>query len=222
MIKVLLVNEQKLFNEAVESLLSTEEDIEVVGAVTTGQDAMDQIQGKEPDIILLDIHMSSVDGIRLTVHIKDNYPHIKVIFLTTFSEKELVVAGILAGGDGFLLKNIDTDNLLQSIRNVYKGQIIISGEAAKILAQDIVELKYGRHDILKKGLEKRNIHLSEREVQIAILMLDKLTNRGIAKKLHLSEGTVKNYVSDVYGKLNVNTRKSAIEFLQSFGTIYNK
>src|SRR5690554_6376876 len=114
---------------------------------TTVQDAMSQIREKVPDIIVLDVHMSNVDGIKTTVHIKDNYPHIKVIFLTTFSKKELVVAGIIAGADGFLLKNITTENLLQSVRNAYAIQVVISGDAAKILAQTVMELKYDRHDI---------------------------------------------------------------------------
>ena len=179
MIKVLLVNEQRLFNEAVQSLLSTETDIEVVGMSTTVQDAMLQIHEKAPDIILLDVHMSNVDGIKATVHIKDNYPHIKVIFLTTFSKKELVVAGIIAGADGFLLKNIDTENLLQSVRNAYANQVVISGDAAKILAQTVMELKYDRHDILKIELDKRNISLSDREVDVALLL----------SLIHISEPT---------------------------------
>src|SRR5690625_5578528 len=160
MIKVLLVNGQRLFNEAIESLLSTEADIDVVGMAITVQDAMIQIYKKAPDIVLLDVHMSSTDGIKTTVHIKDNYPNIKVIFLTTFSNKQLVIAGIVAGADGFLLKNIDTESLLQSIRNAYRNQVVISGDAAKIIAKAVIEIKYDPHEILKAKLDKRDIHLS--------------------------------------------------------------
>lgn len=220
MIKMLLVNEQRLFNEAIQSLLSTETDIDVVGMATTVQDAMMQIPEKVPDVILLDVHMSKVDGIKATVHIKDNYPHIKVILLTNFSKKELVVAGILAGADGFLLKNIDTENLLQSIRNAYHDQVVISGDAARILAQTVMDLKYDRHDILKRMLEKRNIYLSDREVEVALLLKDKYTNSGISKKLYLSEGTIKNYVSEIYSKLHVVTRKEAIAYLESMSISY--
>lgn len=219
MIKVLLVNGQRLFNEAIESLLSTEADIDVVGMAITVQDAMKQIYEKAPDIVLLDVHMSSMDGIKTTVHIKDNYPNIKVIFLTTFSQKELVIAGIVAGADGFLLKNIDTENLLQAIRNAYRDQIVISGDAAKILAKAVIELQYDRHEILKTNLEKRNIYFSDREVEVALLMIDQLTNKRIAQRLYLSEGTVKNYISGIYSKLNIDTRKEAIEYLEKAATI---
>lgn len=218
MIKVLLVNGQRLFNEAVESLLKTENDMTVVGKATTGKDALEQIQTKSPDVILLDVHMSDIDGIKMTVHIKDNYPDMKVIFLTTFSNKQLVIAGIVAGADGFLLKNIDTESLLQSIRNAYRNQVVISGDAAKIIAKAVIEIKYDPHEILKAKLDKRDIHLSDREVDIALLLIKKQTNKEISRKLYLSEGTVKNYISDMYSKLGVSTRKEARDYLEKLTT----
>lgn len=220
MIKVLLVNEQTLFNEAIQALLSTEADIDVVGALTDGQEVMAHIHEKNPDIILLDIHMTSVDGIKLTVHIKDNYPHVKVIFLTTFAKRDFVIAGILAGVDGFLLKDIDTENLLQSIRNAYRDQMVISGEAAKILAQKVIELEHDRHKILKDRLALDHIYLSARELDIALLLADEFTNQELSKTLYLSEGTIKNYVSELYSKLHVNTRREAIHYLRNLTPIY--
>lgn len=219
MIKVLLVNEQRLFNEAVESLLTPEADMIVVGKATTGKDAIEQIQSKLPDVILLDVHMPDIDGIKMTVHIKENYPDIKVIFLTTFTNRELVIAGIIAGADGFLLKNIDTDSLLQSIRNAYRDQVVLSGEAAKILAKAVIEVKYDLHEILKTKLAKRDIELSHRELEIALLLVDEHTNKEIARKLYLSEGTVKNYISEMYSKLNVHTRKEARDYLEQLTSL---
>lgn len=159
MIKVLLVNEQRLFNEALESLLSTEVDIHVVG-MSTGQETMKQIEEKKPDVILLDLHMSSVDGIEATINIEDNYPHIKVIYLTTFSKRELVVAGIFADANGFLLKNIDSDSLVQSIRQTYNNQTVTLGQSVKNLIQKVVEFKDYQHEVLKERLENNNIYLS--------------------------------------------------------------
>lgn len=222
MMKVLLLNEQKLFNEALELLLSSEPDMHVVGAVADGQEAMKEIAEKQPDIILLDIHITSIDGIKLTVHIKDNYPKAKVIYLTNFSKKELVVAGVLAGADGFLLKDVDIDSLLQAIRNAYRGQVVISGEAAKILVQKILELKYDRHEILKKRLALKDIYLSIRELEISLLLIDQFTNKEISSKLYLSEGTIKNYISDLYSKLQVDTRKEAIDYLRNLSNLYYK
>lgn len=220
MIKVLLVNEQTLFNEAIASLLSTAADIDVVEAITDGKEAMKEIQEKKPDIILLDIHMTSIDGIKLTVHIKDNYPNIKVIFLTSFSKRDFVIAGVLAGADGFLLKDIDAENLLHSIRNAYKNQMVISGEAAKILAKHVVELEHDRHKVLKKRLAFNNIHVSERELEIALLLIDEFTNKELCNALSLSEGTIKNYVSELYSKLHVNTRREAIHYLRNLTPVY--
>src|SRR5690625_1634484 len=207
MIKVLLVNGQRLFNEAVKALLFPERDMFVVGSATTGEDAVDRLNIKLPDVVLRDVHMPDVDGIKMTMHIKDNYPHIKVIFLTTFSNKQLVIAGIAAGADGFLLKNIDSDSLLQSIRNAYRDQVVFSGEVAKILAKAVIEVRYDPHEILKAKLEKRDIYLSHRELEVASLIIDKCTNKEISQKLYLSEGTIKNYISEIYSKLNVRTRK---------------
>lgn len=214
MIKVLLVNGQRLFNEAVESLLISEDDIIVVGKTTTVTDALWKIQTDVPDVVLLDIHMPDIDGIKMTAQVKGTYPDIKVIFLTTFSNKKLVIEGILAGADGFLLKDIDTENLLQSIRNAYRDQVVFSGAAAKILAKAVIEVKYDPHGILRKELEKRNIYLSHRELEIALLIINKCTNKEISQKLFLSEGTIKNYISDIYSKLNIKTRKAARDFLE--------
>lgn len=219
MIKVLLVNGQRLFNEAVKSLLFPEPDMFVVGSATTGEDAVDQIHIKLPDVVLLDVHMPDVDGIKMTMHIKDNYPHIKVIFLTTFSNKKLVIAGIAAGADGFLLKNIDSDSLLQSIRNAYRDQVVFSGEVAKILAKAVIEVRYDPHEILKAKLEKRDIYLSHRELEVASLIIDKCTNKEISQKLYLSEGTIKNYISEIYSKLNVRTRKEAMNYLRKLTSL---
>jgi len=214
MIKVLLMNEQTLINEAIESLLIPEKDIIVVGKATTATDGLWQVQINLPDVVLLDAHMSDIDGIKMTVHIKKKYPDIKVIFLTTFSNRQLIISGINAGADGFLLKDIDTENLLQSIRNAYRDQVVFSGDAARILAQAVIEVKYDPHEILRKKLEKRNIYFSHRELEIALLIIDKCTNKEISQRLFLSEGTIKNYISDIYSKLNIKTRKAARDFLK--------
>lgn len=214
MIHVLLVDEQRLFSEAVRSLLITENDIDKVGIAQSGEEAMKYIHDEQPDVILMDMHVTGFDGIKAAVHIKDNYPHMKIIFLTSVAEKEFVVAAIIAGAEGFLLKDIDHASLIQSVRNAYNGQVVISGEAAAILARKIVEIKCSREDILQVKLSNRNISLSEREIDIASLLIDNISNKHIAKILHLSEGTVKNYISTIYSKLNVKSRKNAIDYLQ--------
>lgn len=215
MIHVLLVDGQQLFTEAIVSLLAGEDDIEVIGRVSNGREAMQFLEGNEPDVILIDIHMPKVDGIRVTIHIKDNYPHIKVIILTSFEDKDLIVTGMVAGADGFLLKNMTAKSLIQSVRNAYDDQIVISGEAAKILAEKITEIKYDKGDILGRKLANREVGLTDREVDVAALLMDSFTNREIAKKLYLSEGTIKNYISSLYDKLDLRDRNQVIIYLRS-------
>src|SRR5690625_5091401 len=220
MIHVLLVDGQQLFTEAIDSLLRTEEDIKVIGRASTGREAMQVIAENEPDIILIDIHMPTVDGIRMTVQIKDHYPHIKVIILTSFEDKDLIVTGMVAGADGFLLKNMTSKSLIDAIRNANDNQVVISGEAAKILADKITEIKYDKSDILNRKLAHREVGLTDREVDVAALLMEKKTNKTIAQKLYLSEGTVKNYISSIYDKLELRDRKEVIAYLRSMFSEY--
>src|SRR5699024_1075475 len=115
----------------------------------------------------------------------------------------------------FLYKEIDGDVLIQSIRNVYENQIVLAGEAANILAKRIGDTSYNPHDILKQKLRKRNIDFTYREIEIARLLMQDKTNCSSAKTLHLSEGTVKNYISTIYSKLGVNQRTKVVMYLNN-------
>src|SRR5690625_3436495 len=134
MIHVLLVNEQRLFNEAIHSLLSTKQDIQVSGMVTDGIKAMQFIEEHQPDVVVLDTHTPTMNGIQLTVHIKEKFPQIKVVLLSEAIKEELVIQGVIAGADAFLIKTIDAHGLIQAIYDTYNNEIVFSGEVAKILA----------------------------------------------------------------------------------------
>ncbi|PAV31099.1 DNA-binding response regulator [Virgibacillus profundi] len=213
MISVLLVEDQQLFREGVHALIATVDDMDVVGMASNGEEATQLMKKSQADIVIMDIHMPNVDGIKATIHLKDNYPSVKVILLTTFAEEDLIITGLAAGADGFLLKSLDRARLIRSIRDVYDDQVVLSGEAAKILATMIVDIKYNKKDLLEKKLVNRNINLSNRELDIAYLMMNGSTNKLIAQKLFLSEGTIKNYISELYNKLNLRSRKDVIDFL---------
>ncbi|MFD1362334.1 response regulator transcription factor [Lentibacillus salinarum] len=212
--KLLLVEDQRLFVEGIKALLDTQDDMTIVGIATNGEEALKRVSERQPDIVLMDIHMPELDGITATARIKETYPGVKVIMLTTDIDEELAIRGISVGADGFLIKELYPDTLYQTIRDAYRGQTVISGEVASILARKIRELTMDRKGILGKRLENRGIHLTGREQEIARLLMDHYTNRQIADKIHLGPGTIKNYISEIYQKLGIHNREQAIDYLQ--------
>lgn len=214
LIRVLLVDDQRLFSEGVSSLLSRVEDMIVVGVASNGNEAMEKLLELEPNVVLMDIHMPHVDGIKATIQIKERFPKIKVILLTSFADEELVLVGLKMGADGFLLKDLSSANVIRSIRDAYHDEIVISGEAAKILARQVLQVKYSKKELLSQKLANRNIHLSARELDIAHLLMEECSNKHLAQRLFLSEGTIKNYISELYNKINIHNRKEVIAYLQ--------
>ncbi|MGY0691489.1 response regulator [Virgibacillus sp. FSP13] len=214
MIKVLLVEDQRLFREGVEAIIDKKDDIHVIGMAENGEAAIKQIEKEVPDVILMDIHMPNMDGIKTTVHVKEYYPDVKVVMLTTHAKEDLIIRGISVGADGFLLKELYADSLIRSIRDAARGQVVLSGEVAKILANRIRVLTLNKKQILAKRLENRGMHFSNRELDVAYLFMEGHTNKYIAQKLFLGEGTVKNYISEIYNKLGIHNRTEAIDFLR--------
>ncbi|WP_077358738.1 response regulator [Virgibacillus halodenitrificans] len=214
MVKVLLVDDQRLFTDGIMAILSETDDIHVVGVATNGEEAIAKFQQYEPDLVLMDIHMPHVNGIRATLDIKESHPDVKVILLTTFADEDLIVRGFHVGADGYLLKDLNSEKLVWTIREVDRGEIVISGPAARILAKKIREYKYDKKEILKQKLTTLEVMLTPRELEIAYMLMEGETNKSIAQKLYLSEGTIKNYISDLYHKLNIHSRKRVIDFLK--------
>lgn len=215
MINVLLVEDQRLFREGVKALTETQEDIGIIGMAPNGEDAIAMIPELKPDVVLMDIHMPDMDGIKATAHIKEKHPTVKVVLLTTAPEEELIIRGLSVGADGFLLKELYPDTLHNAIRDAYRGQFVLSGEVAQILATRIRELTLNKKQILAKRLENNNINLTNRELDIAYLLMEGNSNNQAANKLFLGEGTIKNYISDIYNKLDIHNREQAREYLSS-------
>ncbi|MGP4106001.1 response regulator [Virgibacillus sp. L01] len=134
MINVLLVDNQRLFREGVKALTDSQQDINIIGMAPNGQDAIAMITELVPDVVLMDVHMPDMDGIRATAHIIEMHPTVKVVLLTTVAEEELIIRGISVGADGFLLKELYPDTLHNAIRDAYRGQVVLSREIAQILA----------------------------------------------------------------------------------------
>lgn len=213
-IKVMLVEDQRLFQEGVEAIIKTTNDMHVTGMALSGASAIDMLKQQQPDVVLMDIHMPELDGIKTTVYIKENYPDIKVVMLTSLVDEELVIRGINVGADGFLLKDLYAEKLIESLRYAAAGQTVLSGKVAQILVDKIRESTLDKQQILGKRLENRGFTLTKRELDIAFLFMDGHSNKIIAEKLFLGEGTIKNYISEIYAKLNIHKRQEARDYLK--------
>ncbi|MFE8702279.1 response regulator [Cytobacillus sp. FJAT-54145] len=202
-IKLLLVDDQDLIRESLKIVLEMEEDFELVGVASNGQEAYDQAIKMRPDIILMDLNMPVMDGITATKLIKQSYSDVKIIILTTFQEVDYVKDALKNGAEAYLLKAIHPNDLASSIRLVNRGETLISQVLARQLLSSIPDEK------AEETLNKK-YGLSEREGDILKSIANGLSNKEISEKYYLTEGTVKNYVSRLYAKLDVTNRLDAI------------
>ena len=194
MIKVLIVDDQALIREGLNMMLSLYDGIEIVGEALNGQEAIGIIEEREVDLILMDIRMPVMDGVEATRIIKENFPHIKIIILTTFNEDEYIFQGLNYGADGYILKDVSSKELVDSIKSVYKGDMLLHGQVAKTIAGVVKASKAVEKDI---SLES----LTPRELEIAKLVVGGRSNKEIADILYITEGTVKNHISRILSKL---------------------
>lgn len=215
--RILLVDDQDIMLEGIRLMINKQEDMEVVGTAPNGKIACDKAVALKPDLILMDIRMPGMDGIEATRWIKEHHPGIIVLLLTTFNEEEYIIEGLAQRADGYLLKSMDYQHLITTVREAAKGNFMLPPEVAVKLAQRIRREggAAGGADMqqLRRELKKQHIELTEREEEIVQLLLTRLSNKEIGARLFISEGTVKNYVSDIYSKLGVHKRVEAIELL---------
>lgn len=216
-IRVLLADDQALILDGLSIILNTQNDIQVVGQAIDGQEAVALAHRLRPDVILMDIRMPKMDGISATRQIKESLPKARILILTTYSEDELVFEGIRAGAMGYLLKDITRVQLAEAVRGAMRGEAQIDpAVAAQVLAefQRMADLLHRKSAPSPAPAVSGDLPspeaLTPREETILRLMTEGLTNAGIAERLCLSEGTVKNYVSEILGKLQANDRTHAV------------
>ncbi|NEU76935.1 response regulator transcription factor [Hassallia byssoidea VB512170] len=200
MIRVLLVDDQALFRQGLASLLSLEEDLEIVGQASHGFEAIALTQTLQPDVILMDVRMPICDGVVATGEIHQRFPWIRILVLTTFDEDEYIWKSLQAGALGYLLKSTPSAQLATAIRTLHQGHCQLGPTIApKVFAQ------------LHPPAIKQNLHyhLTERESEVLKLISQGKNNREIAQILYLTEGTVKNYVTQILGRLGLRDRTQA-------------
>jgi DNA-binding NarL/FixJ family response regulator len=208
-INVLIADDEELITNSLKMILDYEDDINVLFVCQNGDEAYEKVlQNNDIHVVLMDIRMPVCDGVLSTKKILKVRPNIKIIILTTFNDDEYIFEALKNGAKGYLLKNIKADEIIKAIRIVHEGNLLVHPEVATKLSS-----------MLKADNKKLiyNLNLSETEIEIIKLISDGLSNREIAKKIFLTEGTVKNKITDILSKLKLRDRTQiAIFYLKNF------
>lgn len=202
MIRVLICDDQVVVTDGLEMILAADPDIEVVGMAHDGAEALELIPDTHPDLVLMDLKMPGVNGIQATREIKQRYPEVKVLVLTTFGEDEWVFDAVRSGAAGYLLKGTPRAELVAAIKGTAAGETFIDPSIGGTLLSHVAKTTT-QHDTTITA------DLSERELEILKLLASGLTNTEIAARLFLSKGTVRNYISAILTKLDVEDRTQA-------------
>ena len=214
MIKILIVDDQSLFREGLNTLLSVQTDFSVVGEAANGEESLRMAIQYQPDVVLMDLRMPVMDGITATQRLRNILPQSRVIVLTTFDEDKDIYDGLRAGAVGYLLKDVSSEKLYEAIRAAAKGEYFLHpAVTAKVVAE------YSR--ISRIGDMESNLEnpLSAREIEILKLVASGKSNKEIADFLVIAEGTVKNHLSNILSKLGVKDRMQAVFKATEFGIL---
>ena len=197
-IRILLVDDHMVVRSGLSTVLAVYDDLKLVGEAGDGEEALRLCERLQPDVVLMDLLMPKMDGVTATRIIKERWPQIQVIALTSFKEKEYVEGALKAGASGYLLKNVSAEELVNAIRRAAAGQPSLSPEAAQVLIQKVNEPPPPGQD------------MTDREKEILALMVEGLSNNEIAERLIVSQSTVKFHVSNILSKLGVTGRTEAV------------
>lgn len=209
MIKAAIVEDQEILRKSLKIVIESISDIQIVGTAGNGEEAIALCEKENPDILLMDIQMPIMNGVIATEEIKKRWPHIKVLILTTFQDVTHVLNALNAGAEGYMLKAVDPEYLVQGIKMVYHGGSLIPQQLAKEVFSHI-HSNNPVHTDQQRLNENNTYDLNGQELKVLKYLTQGLSNKDIAEKMFLSVGTVKNYISNIYSKLNVNNRASAI------------
>ena len=204
MIKVLIADDQELMRESLKIILDMNSDIKVIGLAENGRKVLDLVKKTLPDIILMDIRMPELDGVQCTKAVKEKYPNVKIIILTTFDDDEYVFYALKYGASGYLLKGCSVQELTSAIHTVMNGGSILNQSVITKVIKLFSQMAQTR---ISPELDDRNIEVLNRtERNIASLVGRGFSNKEIAETLFLSEGTIRNALSSALSKLNLRDR----------------
>jgi two-component system, NarL family, response regulator LiaR len=212
MIKIAICDDQEVVCQGLSAILSTSKDLQVIGISNNGQELLEFLDRKPADVVLMDLKMPILNGIQATKLIKENNPEIKILVLTTYDADNWLFDAIRNGADGYLLKDTSRENLILAIHEVFEGKTPVDTKIAGRLFEKISKT----HDPETTTMGK---DLSKREMQILRCLSHGLSNAEISRELYLSEGTVRNYVSGILEKLEVEDRTQAAVLALRYGLV---
>ncbi|UCC62871.1 MAG: response regulator transcription factor [Anaerolineae bacterium] len=207
-IRILIVEDQTLMRQGMKTILDLEPGLRVVGEAADGEAGVHMALDLRPDVILMDVQMPRLNGIEAIAAICAVWPEARVIILTTFSRDDYVFQGVRAGAVGFLLKDAPVEDLIQTIRRVHAGEVVSPPESASRLLRELISPQVMLIE-----------PLSEREREVLVLLAQGHSNREIAERLVLAEGTVKNHVSNILAKLQAENRTQAADIARRYGLV---
>lgn len=217
----MIVDDQAIIREGLRMMLSLCEDINIVAEASNGKEALEIVNEKDIDVILMDIRMPVMNGVEAADSIKKIYPNVKILILTTFKEDEYVFEALKNGADGYILKDIKSDEIIKGIKTVYEGNMLLQPEITVKVVKALNNLKNNMDKTNEDGrwvqntrIEGKYEELTLRESEIAKLVAEGKSNKEISKMLFITEGTVKNHLSRVLAKLQLRDRTQLALFIK--------
>ncbi|WP_219834608.1 response regulator transcription factor [Paenibacillus sp. R14(2021)] len=213
--RILVVDDQRLMREGLATIIGLEAGMEVVGTAVDGRDAYSQVVELHPDVVLMDIRMPGMDGLEGSELILKHFPETKILILTTFDDADLIMQVLEKGVHGYLLKDLPSEAIVSAIQTVYNGGTVLQPDITAMLLGEMKKMSEWNPDkshMVNKEEPDGLALLTEREREVLALLGQGLNNKEIAESLSITEGTVKNHVSNLIAKLGLRDRTQAAVF----------
>ncbi len=207
-IKIFFVDDERLLLESLSVFFSTDEEFEVVGSASSAEEALEKLAHVHPDVMLVDLNMAGIGGVRLIGEVKRRMPEVRMLVLSTYYDDQSITSALSEGADGYILKSVSSSEIIEAARMVASGHTVLDQKVMSVLHRNARRLgsELNNSDPKRAQFFEQYNKLTEREREICRLIQDGRSNREIAAVLHITEGTVKNYLSNIYGALGVRDR----------------
>jgi DNA-binding NarL/FixJ family response regulator len=219
MIRIIIVDDQRLMREGLSMILDLEQTIDVAATGSNGVEAVKLVERYRPDVVLMDIRMPILDGVQGTTQILAKYPKTKILMLTTFHDKDLIISAMKAGAKGYLLKDMPSEAIVQAIHSVDRGGVVLQEDVTGKLIDELTNQSKRKEtpSLLAKEDRRKLDQLTNREKEVLRFLGCGFNNKEVSAKLYISEGTVKNHISSILKKLEIRDRTQAALFALKAG-----